>query len=261
MLNELERCLLSFLIVLCLIITNSIYCPSQNYNKRHLLDSLHTTTNPKIRVRLLWNLADEVQRYNTDSALIVGHQALTIGRSINDMEGISRSLGIIGSVYSRMNNFPKSLQYFFNKRQIDEKSGNVHNLASTLINIGVVYSLQTDFKEALIFFEKADSISRINKLTDMYHHLNINLGNVYEKLKQPDKAVLFYNKALDDALASNDSFNMSISYIGLGNVFSMKGDEYKALNYYNTAIPVIKESKDMELYSEHFPPHIGWHKS
>lgn len=43
---------------------------------------------------------------------------------------------------------------------------------------------------------------------------------------------------------------MALAHIGLANVYSMKGDEFKALNNYDLAIPVIKESKDMEMYSE-----------
>jgi tetratricopeptide (TPR) repeat protein len=250
MIEYLKKYTDSIVIIICLIVLSGLCCLGQDYNKKSLLDSLQSATDPETRVRLLWNLADELQRYDLDSSLILSHQAIVIGRAINYKEGLSRSYGIIGNVYSRMNDFPKALEYYFSKQKIDEQSGNARNLASTLINIGVVFSLQTDFKEALAYFEKADSISHKNNLTEMYYHLDINLGNVYEKLKQADRAAIFYNKALNSALMKGDSLNMALAHIGLANVYSMKGDEFKALNNYDLAIPVIKESKDMEMYSE-----------
>src|SRR6218665_2215151 len=87
----------------------------QEYDKKKLLSELSNKPSQKREVTLLWNLADEMQRYNSDSALILGYRVISLSKSINYQEGLSRSLGITANVYSRMGNYPKAMELYLEK--------------------------------------------------------------------------------------------------------------------------------------------------
>lgn len=173
-----------FILSLSIIPVFQVTLHGQNYDKKAILAELSKPQPVKKEITLLWSLAGEMQSYDTDSALILGYRSMRMARNINYEEGLSKSLGIVANVYSRMGNYPKAMELYLEKLKLEESGKNPRNLASVLLNIGIVYSFQQDYSEALGYYKKADNIISANKIKEMVHYVNINLGDIYEKLKK-----------------------------------------------------------------------------
>lgn len=92
--------------------------PSKADSLRQLLAKEQIDTN---RVRLMWQLARDINSYNPDTALSLSHQALYLAKRLNYVEGISRSLGILSNTFIKISNYPRALELNFEKLQIEEK--------------------------------------------------------------------------------------------------------------------------------------------
>ena len=239
-----------FILSLSIIPVFQVTLHGQNYDKKAILAELSKTQPIKKEITLLWSLAGEMQSYDTDSALILGYRSMRMARNINYEEGLSKSLGIVANVYSRMGNYPKAMELYLEKLKLEESGKNPRNLASVLLNIGIVYSFQQDYSEALGYYKKADNIISANKIKEMVHYVNINLGDIYEKLKKIDSAQYYYNLTYQNAIQTQNIHNEALAYIGLGNVYSKIGQEYLAIQNYNKAIPILNQEKNFELLSE-----------
>jgi len=238
------------MMLIILLIQCSIPALSQDYDKKVILQELSVTQPIKKEITLLWNLADEMQMYDNDSALILGYHAINLARNYKDNEGLSRSLGITANVYSKMGNYPKAMELYLEKLKLEESGKNPRNLASVLLNIGIVFFSQEDYQEALKYYSKSDSIIIKNKVDDLIGYININMADTYEKIGKVDSAKYYYTIAYDDAVATSNDYGKAVAQIGLGNVFAKMNNEYSAIQYYNYAIPVLKERKDYEFLSE-----------
>lgn len=239
-----------FILSLSIIPVFQVTLHGQNYDKKAILAELSKPQPVKKEITLLWSLAGEMQSYDTDSALILGYRSMRMARNINYEEGLSKSLGIVANVYSRMGNYPKAMELYLEKLKLEESGKNPRNLASVLLNIGIVYSFQQDYSEALGYYKKADNIISANKIKEMVHYVNINLGDIYEKLKKIDSAQYYYNLTYQNAIQTQNIHNEALAYIGLGNVYSKIGQEYLAIQNYNKAIPILNQEKNFELLSE-----------
>lgn len=86
-----------------------------------LRKSLNTETTDTGRVRLMWKLADAMNKYNPDSALVLAQEALYLAKKINDKEGESRSLGILANTFYKIGNYTRSLELNIQKLKLEEK--------------------------------------------------------------------------------------------------------------------------------------------
>ncbi len=222
----------------------------QDYDKKAILAELSKPQPIKKEITLLWNLADEMQMYNNDSALILGHKAMTLAKEINYKEGLSRSLGITANVYSSMGNYPKAMALYLEKLKLEESGKNPRNLASALINIGIVFSFQQEYAEALRYYNKADKLIIEHKIDDLIPNINMNLGDTYDKINKNDSAKYFYTIVYENAILIKNKYNEAFARIGLGNVNAKMNNEYNAIQNYNLAIPVLRDKKDFEFLSE-----------
>jgi len=239
-----------FILSLSVIPVFQVTLHGQNYDKKAILAELSKPQPVKKEITLLWSLAGEMQTYNTDSALILGYRAIQMARNINYQEGLSKSLGIVANVYSRMGNYPKAMALYLEKLKLEESGKNPRNLASVLLNIGILFFSQKEYIEALRYYKKADSLIIENKINDLIPYININLGDTYDKINIIDSAKYFYEIAYQDAIQTMNKNDEAVAHIGLGNVYSKMGNEYSAIENYNKAIPVLKERKDFEFLSE-----------
>lgn len=202
------------------------------------------------RVKLMWQMARDMNKYNPDSALRLSQEALYLAQNIKDEEGESRSLGIMANTFMIIGNYSRALELNIQKLKLEEKRNKPRNLASVLMNIGIVYVNQEEYRQALSYYTKADSVITTNNVEDFKYNIVLNLGDVYNKLNISDSSYVNFSKALELARQHNNGGEIGNSMTGLGHCFLKMGSYQQSLINYQAAIVYLKEANDDQVYCE-----------
>lgn len=222
-----------------------------------LRKSLTAATTDTGRVRLMWNLAYAMSKYDPDSALTIAQEGLYLAKKINDKEGESRSLGILGNTFMKIGNYSRALEFNIQKLKLEEKRNKPRNLSSVLMNIGIVYVFQEEYRKALEYYWEADSVMNQFNVKDLRYNIVLNLGDVFDRLDVSDSALMFFNKSLElankpeDYLAKKpDDYKIGKSLTGLGHSYRKLGSYPQSLINYQRAIVYLQAANDDETYCE-----------
>jgi tetratricopeptide (TPR) repeat protein len=228
------------------------------HSQRNLADSMLRLLNAEPidsnRVKHLWRMADYAGIYNPDTAIHLAQEALSLAQTIKYTEGESRSLGILANTFMRIGNYPRSLEYNYQKLKIEEKRTQPRNMMSVLMNIGIVYMYQEDYRKALSYYFKADSIIQASKLDAYRYHGNINIGDTYDRLNILDSAFYYYSRALGEAKIQDNQNYIGTSETGLGHLYRKQSDYLLSLEHYKSAIVNLTATDDDDLLCE---AHLG----
>jgi len=214
---------------------------------RQLLNMAKTDTN---KVIWQWRLADVMNKRLPDSALYLAQQALALARQLRYTEGESRSLGVLANTLIKLGNYPKALDFYLQKLQLEEGRNMPRNLASVVMNIGVVYMFQQEYRLALSYYLRADSLIEENNLSDIRYNSALNIGDLYDRMNMPDSAHFYFNKSLLLAIVNNDSAFMATSMVGLGHSSRKLLQSNQSAGYYYSAIPLLQQASDNDLLCE-----------
>jgi tetratricopeptide (TPR) repeat protein len=235
-----------FLVILCSFGLSS-FLFAQKYKADSVANILATESSDKGRVEQMWTMAKFMLNYNPDSAQLLSQKALYLAKAIADVEGQSRSLGILANSLMKIGNYPQALKLDFEKLQIEEKRNNPRSLTSVLMNIGIVYVLQGEYRQALDYYYKSDSVSKKYNVKDFKWNTALNMGDAYNKLDISDSALVYFNNSLNLA---RDSGDIGKSLTGLGHSFQKLGSYDQSMKNYHQAIVDLKVANDDETFCE-----------
>ena len=236
----------------------SFNLPAQNRKEDSLAELISKEKTDTTRVKLMWQLANITKNSNTEKALVFSRQSLFLAERIKYIEGQSKALGMIANIFMNIGNYPKALQYYFEKLKLEEKRDSPRNLASVLMNIGAVYVYQEEYAKALQYYYRSDSVIMKNNLESMKYYDYQNLADVYDRIRLPDSSYHYFNKALtiaqrvrdDDFIgASHDDF-MGASLTGLGHSYLKKDSFALSKACYLSAIGYLQKARDNYLLCE-----------
>jgi tetratricopeptide (TPR) repeat protein len=202
------------------------------------------------RVKLMCELAKTIYFSNPDRALPLAQDALYLARNKKYVEGESRSLGILATTLRIMGNYPRALELYLQKLQLEEKRNSPYNLAGVLMNVGIIYVFQEEYSKALEYYFKADSVIMKNNVENFKYNIALNTGDVYDRLNISDSAYLYFNRSLQIAKAQNNGDFIGTSMTGLGHVHMMLGNYSESLSNYGDAIKLLEEATDDETLCE-----------
>ena len=154
----------------------------------------------------------------------------------------------------RIGNYPRALDYNFQKLKIEEQRIKPRNMMSVLMNIGIVYMYQEEYRKALSYYFRADSIIQSAKLDAYRYHGNINIGDTYDRLNILDSAFYFYSRALGEAKILNNQDYIGTSDTGLAHLYRKQSDYLLSLEHYKSAIVNLGATDDNDLLCE---AHLG----
>ncbi|MCG2419342.1 tetratricopeptide repeat protein [Aequorivita sp. F47161] len=209
--------------------------------------------------------------------------------SVEVAQGIAKTYGSMGIVFSEQSNYAKALQYYLYAARAYEKLENKGQAAKIYNNIGVVYKSQSQNQKALQYFLKALHIQQELKAANA-GITQTNIANIYFKNGQLDKAFQYYTAAknsLDkypntralgewynnigayyhtrkypemalenwqNAIAAfseiNDKFGLADTYLLLAEFYNHQNNNTKALQAANNALNLAKETDVMEQMGE-----------
>ena len=250
-----------FTIVLLLFATAVFSQKSEADRLRKLLKTETTDTG---RVSLMWNMANAMNKYDPDSALIIAQEALYLAKKINYREGESRSLGILANTFMKIGNYGRALELNIQKLKLEEKRKSPRNLASALMNIGIVYVYEEEYRKALEYYWRADTVITQLNVKALKYNIVLNLGDVYDRLDKSDSALIYFNKSLElankpedykspvDYKKSNkpDDYKIGKSLTGLGHSYRKLESYQQSLIHYQNSFAYLLAANDDETYCE-----------
>ena len=150
-------------------------------------------------------------------------QAYSIFESLHDQFGMGLTLLRIGTVYNRIGQNEKALEYFLRALEVKKKLDDYGGVALTLINIGKYYQERRLFEEALEYYKEA----LVYRLKEGTHQ-----GKAYAQVNLA--GALYDLNRFEESLAFSDSaiYNFSFTTDVVGQVWSLrlKGQNLKKLN-------------------------------
>jgi tetratricopeptide (TPR) repeat protein len=206
-----------------------------------------------IRVAALWRLAEQYQFFKPDTTLQLAHEALLLSQRIHYIEGESRSLALMATGQYLLGDYPKALNNYMLKLQLEEKRNSSRNYASALNNIGLMYILLAQYPNALNYLRRADStVTAAGGKTkaELENRILVNLGEAFFRMKRNDSANYFFSKALMQGRINGDDFYRGAALLGLGNVDAATGDGEAAMGNYRQAFVFLNNGVDNDMLCE-----------
>ncbi|MBP6431679.1 MAG: tetratricopeptide repeat protein [Ferruginibacter sp.] len=202
------------------------------------------------KVNLLWQLAKEYQDNKPDTALLLAQEALQLARRIKYIEGESKALALLAASQYYMGNYPKALENYLLKLQIEEKRKVPKDYSVALNNIGLMYVLIGEYDNAIVYLHKSDSVETLYNINYIKHSVMLNLGEAYFRKNNLDSSFTYFNKSLELAKASGTSDEVAMSEVGVGNALAKQNNNTTALQFYLAAIQKLKTSTNEDLFCE-----------
>lgn len=237
----------------CLLVPALLYANlvlSQKSKADSLQTLLLTEKKDSGRVQLMWQMADIISEYNPDSALHTAENALYLSKEIKYVEGQSKSLASMANAFLKVGNYPRALDLYFQKLQLEEKRNIPRNLAGTLMNIGNVYTMQEEYNKGLEYYYKADTIIRESNVQSMKYYVLLNLGDVYNRLDISDSAYRYFGQSLKRAKELGETDLIATSMTGLGHSYLKMKDYDQSRTSYESAIAGLTAANDDEILCE-----------
>ena len=218
------------------------------------------TNQDTTRIKTILSLSKIYNRYNSDTAIYLCHQAKQLSAKIKDRNLFSNSFILSGWAYYKQSNYPEALSDFKNGLMIKElmlknfyKNENTHkkeilntrnNICNTLGYIGIIYDEQGDFTTALHYYFRALKIAEeINDKEKIADHFGL-IGTIYMSLGNYPKSLEFSFKSLKLREELGNENDLAMDLGNIGNNYAEQGNYDKAIEYYQKALPIIEKQGD-----------------
>lgn len=176
-----------------------------------------------------------LDQFYVAQSLFENEIASNTDEKVKNKNGLARTYGSMGIVFSEQSNYAKALHYYLKAVAIYEEIKDEEKLARVYNNIGVVYRAQSEDFKALDYFTKAQKIQEKNgdKTVGI---TTTNIGNLHVKQKNYNQALQFYMKALRLFEKYPDARGLGELYNNLGLYYKAINDPNKAMESWNLAI-------------------------
>src|SRR5207244_42329 len=135
-------------------------------------------------------------------------EALKLYQESGNQNGISYNLGNIGTVYYKLKDYPKALDYGLHALKINELTGNKTANAATLGNLGIIYTAMGDYLNALDKnLKNAITLTQEIGYLEAQKYFFENLSEVYTQKSDSKNAFASYKTyiKLRDSLSNEEN--------------------------------------------------------
>ncbi|HOP03234.1 MAG TPA: tetratricopeptide repeat protein [Tenuifilaceae bacterium] len=171
-----------------------------------------------------------------EKAMQYAESALVYYREIEHQTGMSVGVTLclneIGSIYHKMGNFDKALDYNRMVIEINERNGNVHGQASNYLSLGIIY-----LEKENVDFAYENLIKSLRLKEEVGDSLDLSLlyrklGEVEEMKGNYRQSLGYLNKSLSFAQHHRLTPDVSEAFMVLSSVYNKMGMYRDALNAY-----------------------------
>jgi len=171
------------------------------------------------------DLLDRAMQYAESALEYYRNIEQTTGNSV----GVTLSLSEIGSIYHKLGNYPKALEYTQMVLDINEKSENIFGQAANHISLGVIFLDMGDDQRARKHLNEAialkASVGDSLDLASLYRHL----GKIEMRNNNLQLAHKYFTQSLDFAKKHRIIPDISEAYLCLSSIYTQLGNLGKAL--------------------------------
>lgn len=208
------------------------------------IDSMKTSlTNAKPdtnMIKTIYRISDRYEGMDTDSAMTYIQRGLAQSKKLNWKKGIAAFYNSLGNVNNDNSNFDKAIYYYKAASIINRSIGNLHNLASNLINIGSVYERHGDGGRSLPYTFEALKVAEKIAAYDLISACYSNAANIYLVQKNYQKALSYSFRSLKTYRQAKDKDGEANMLNTIGNIYVEQGNLKGAGTYYNNALAIYK---------------------
>lgn len=203
---------------------------------------LDTSKNDIEKTQILNQISDLYKTQNPDLMFDFANRALELSQKIKNKNEEANAYLNLGNSQIISGNYPKSLEYFSNAKNIFEelesepenKQKVQDGLARAYGSIGIVFSEQSNYSKALEYhlkalnlYEKSDDKVRLARIYN-------NVGIVYKSRKEQFKALEYFLKAKELQEKIEDK-TIGITTTNIGNIYFDQKNYPKAIEFYQKA--------------------------
>ncbi|MUG91340.1 CHAT domain-containing protein [Scytonema sp. UIC 10036] len=188
----------------------------------------------------------QYQSKQLEAAIESWEQALTIYRTLRDIQGKGSTLEKLAAVHLAQQNYSKAVEYLQPLLTIAQTIGNRKAEAQTLGNLGIAHRGLGKYAKAVELNLQALEIMRIIKDHQAEGQILGILGNAYASLGKYDQAIESHQQSLLIAQKTNDRIGEGTTLGNLGGIYSSLGDYNKAIESYKQSLEIVRSLNNRE---------------
>ena len=198
---------------------------------------LSETDDPRLRAVIQTNWANaKVDRAEFEAAIQLHLQATNYYREQQNNLKIAGIYLNIGSIFIRLEEPDKALEYFLLARDVAEGVEEPMLQITILSNIGVVYKQKEQYEEALAMYEEGLQLSEEAGIPLRMAQNLLNIGNIKVDLAQPELAVEDYERVLEISRENQIPYGLALGYINITNAYKDLREFEMALQMADSAV-------------------------
>jgi len=196
------------------------------------------------KVMVLYELAFEYRKLNTDTALQYANEGLKLGEKIGFQRGIAESNNIIGIIYRMQADYIEALKYHEKSHEIFNELNYKPGIANCLNSKGILYSRLRQIDKALSFY--LSSLKIHDELNDKQEIANLsnNIGTIYQKKGILDTALFHYRRSLSMNKVLNNVSSIGYCFINIGEIYENLEKYDSAAYFYFESLRIFENLED-----------------
>lgn len=181
-----------------------------------------------------------------EKTLQIWLEAYNSSIELNDIESQGEACSQLGLIYSRLCNFPKSLEYFNIGLKIRAERGDENAVASSLNRIGMVLRQMKKYEESLEFYFRSMEIRKKNNQLAAIPWTLLGIASTFEEMQKYQESLEYY----EQGMTGTDKRCTMQCIMGAGRVYSRLGDAEHAEKRLEESLQMAKELKSLSLIAE-----------
>lgn len=173
-------------------------------------------------------------------------KALQLQQETGDLDGVASSLNNIGLNYKMMGNYEKAIEYYEQTIKIDEELGKGNEIAVTFNNIGMVYISWGKYDKAIENIEKSLRLRQTLNDKKGIAKALNNLGLVYTEWKKYDQAIQYFQESYRIEDSLQNILEKAVRLNNLGRVYFYMNKYDTALYYFEKNLVIHRNYKDRD---------------
>ena len=198
------------------------------------------------KVKLLGDKCWSLREVNSDSAIIVGQEALQLAIQHDIKKELPRLYGFISVVQLHyLYKIKESIPYLHSALEYSLQQKDSVQLAYSYNNLGDLYFLTGNFPLALEFTERSLQMFKELNHSAGKSYAFVNMGLLNRETKNFDLALEYFEMAISLWRELGDELGMGSVNLEIGRTYEAKGDLENAMTYYMDAYSKSKGSKSV----------------
>lgn len=175
-------------------------------------------------------------------------KGLELAKAAEDSELEAKLLCDLGNIAAINEEYDEATELYESAIELNEE--NELDVATPFFNLGLIYLQNQNLGEAADCFEAALEIFTEEEDEQQKEEVHLQLGSIYFAQGDLNEALLNYHYAT--GLQEENSERLGKTYVSMVSILLKMGQNEKAIEYYEKALPILIQSDDIEIKSEHY---------